>query len=130
MSLVRSDRRIAFEISITTGNDQELSNVEKCLAAGYSDVVLVGSNLRHVKALSKFIEENLEEGTHGKVKYLAPEQIIEYLDSLGGIESKEEVVRGYRVRTIQQLSDPSQAEARRKAIAGVIARSLSQKTKD
>lgn len=125
ISLARGERRIAFEISVTTNRDHELGNVEKCLAAGYTEVVLVGSNERHAKSLGKFIEENLDEKEQGKVQYLVPENLIEYLDSLGDPPPPtEQNVRGYKVRTVQQVVDPNEAGARRRAIAEVIARSL------
>jgi hypothetical protein len=130
VSLVRGERRIAVEISVTTNRDQELGNIEKCLAAGYAEIVLVGSNERHVKSLGKFIEENLDEGEQGKVSYVVPEGLIEYLDSLGEPpQPTEQTVRGYKVRTVQQVVDPKEADARRQAIAGVIARSL-KRSKD
>jgi hypothetical protein len=125
VALLRGDRRIACEISVTTNQDHELGNVEKCLAAGYTEVVLVGSNERHIKALAKFIEENLDESERGKVMYVAPEGLTQYLDSLGEVpQPTTETVRGYKVRTVQQLVDPTEAGARRQAIAEVIARSL------
>jgi hypothetical protein len=125
VALLRGDQRIAFEISVTTNQDHELGNVEKCLAAGYGKVVLVGQSGRHTKALSKFVEENLEEGEQGKVKYVAAEDLIEYFDLLGEPpQATEQTVRGYKVRTVQQLVDPKEAGIRRKAIAEVIARSL------
>lgn len=125
VSLVRGESRIACEISVTTNQDHELGNVEKCLAAGYTEVVLVGSNERHIKALAKFVEENLDENERGKVRYVVPERLTEYLDSLGEIPQPiEQTVRGYKVRTVQQVVDPKEAGARRQAIAEVIARSL------
>lgn len=125
VSLVRGDSRIACEISVTTNQDHELGNVEKCLAAGYTEVVLVGSNERHIKALAKFVEENLDESERGKVRYVLPERLTEYLDSLGEVpKPTEQTVRGYKVRTVQQVVDPNEAGARRQAIAEVIARSL------
>ena len=130
VALLRGDQRIAFEISITTNEDHELGNVEKCLAAGYNRVVLVGRNERHAKALGKFIEENLEERDQGKTSYVEPDGLIEYLDLLGQPpEPTEQTVRGYKVRTVQQVVDPKEAGARRQAIAEVIARSL-RKSKD
>lgn len=130
VALVRGEQRIAFEISVTTDKDHELGNIEKCLAAGYAEIVLVGSNERHVSSLGKFIEENLEEGDQGKVRYLVPEGLVEYLDSLGEPpQPTEQTVRGYKVRTVQQVVDPKEAGARRQAIAEVIARSL-RKSKD
>lgn len=127
VSIVRGESRIACEISVTTNQDHELGNVEKCLAAGYTQVVLVGSNERHIKALAKFVEENLDESEQGKVRYIVPERLTEYLDSLGEIpQPTEEVVRGYKVRTVQQVIDPKEAGERRRAIAEVIARSLTK----
>lgn len=38
----------------------------------------------------------------------------------------EQIVRGYRVRTVQQAVDPKEADLRRKAAAEGIARSLSK----
>mgnify|MGYP001610422817 FL=1 len=127
VSLVRGKSRIACEISVTTNQDQEMGNVEKCLAAGYTEVVLVGSTERHLKALAKFVEENLDESEQGKVRYIVPEGLTEYLDSLGEAPPPtEQTVRGYKVRTVQQVIDPKEAGARRQAIAEVIARSLSR----
>jgi hypothetical protein len=127
VSLVRGESRIACEISVTTNQDHELGNVQKCLAAGYTEVVLVGSNERHIKTLAKFVEDNLEEIARGKVRYVVPDRLTEYLDSLGEIpQPTEQIVRGYKVRTVQQVVDPREANSRRKAIAEVIARSLSK----
>ena len=103
---------------MTTNRDQELGNVEKCLAAGYTEVVLVGSNERHIKTLAKFVEENLDESEQGKVRYIVPEGLIEYLDSLGEIpQPTEQTVRGYKVRTLQQVVDPKEAGARRQYLS-------------
>jgi hypothetical protein len=131
VSLLRGERRIACEISVTTNQDHELGNIEKCLAAGYTEVVLVGNNERHIKSLAKFIEGNLDESEQGKVRYVVPEGLIEYLDSVGEPpEPTEQMVRGYKVRTVQQVVDPQEADTRRTAVAEVIARSLSRAKKE
>ncbi len=129
VSLSRDRTRIACQVCVTTTKDWELSGIEKCLAAGYSEVLLVGTNERHVKALAKFIEGNLDETLHGKVRFLTSETIIDYLDGLGKPTTTEQVVRGYKVRTVHQPVDPDDADARRRAITEVIARSL-KKSKD
>jgi hypothetical protein len=125
VSLIRGVQRIACEISVTTSEDHELGNIEKCLAAGFSEVVLIGANERHIKVLAKFIEENLEECERGKVRYVVPEGLTDYFDSLGEVPlPTEQTVRGYKVRTVRQVVDPKEAGARRQAVAQVIARSL------
>lgn len=129
VSLSREQIRIACQVCVTTTKDWELGGIEKCLAAGYAEVLLIGTNERHVKALAKFIEANLDETLHGKVQYLTSETIVGYLDGLGKPDVTENVVRGYKVRTVHQSVDPDDADARRRAITEVIAKSL-RKTKD
>ncbi|MCU7867423.1 MAG: DUF87 domain-containing protein [Candidatus Thiodiazotropha sp. (ex Lucinoma borealis)] len=130
VSLKREQIRLAVEISVTTTRDHELGNVEKCLAAGYQNVVLIGATARHIQSLAKFIEENLEEHDQGKVHYTTPEGMIDYLDSLGVMpKTTEQIVRGYKVRTTHQTLNPADAAARRQAITSVITRSL-RRSKD
>ncbi len=125
VSLSRGDRRIAVEISVTTNRDQELGNVEKCLAADYTDILLLAANERHSKTLQKFIESHLEESIRGKVQYLPPEGLPVYFERFRDAPvTREETVRGYKVKTVQQAGDPSEALARRRAVAEVVARSL------
>ena len=57
VSLERDGRKIACEISVTTTDEQELSNIEKCLAAGYEKVILCSP----------------EKKTLEKVRHLFPE---------------------------------------------------------
>lgn len=124
VSLARDRMRVACQISVTTNKDWELGGIEKCFAAGYAEVVLIGGNERHLKALSKFIESSLDEKDQGKVRYLTAETVVEYLDGLGKPQTTENIVRGYKVRTVHQPVDAEDANARRKAITEVIARSL------
>ncbi len=124
VSLVRDGLRVACQVSVTTTKDWELGGIEKCLAAGYSEVILIASTERHIKGLSKFIEENLDPKDQGRVRYITSESIVEHLDSFGKPAPTEQVVRGYKVRTVQQSVDSEDAASRRKAISEVIARSL------
>lgn len=125
VAITRGAERIAFEISVTTSKDHELGNIEKCLAAGFTEVVLVASTERHGKSLHKFIQESIDEKHHDRLRYVTPESLVEYLDSLGASPvTTEQVVRGYKVRTVQKSIGSAEADTRRKAIAEVIARSL------
>lgn len=129
--LERSGRKIAVEISVTTGRDWELQNVEKCLSAGYMEVLVVSTNARHLKSLAKFIPANLEETDRDKVRYLSPEDFVEYLgdDSIPESGSTENVVRGYKVKVTRQALSPEDVAERRKAVAEVIARSIARTEK-
>jgi len=130
VSLVRNGYRVACQVSVTTTKDWELQNVEKCLVAGYQEVVLILSTERQLKATSKFIQDNLEERDRGRVRYAIPETLPEFLDSIDtGPQTTESEVRGYRVKVTRQDLSPEEIAKRRAAVAGVIARSL-KKQKD
>ena len=93
-------------------------------------MVLVGSTERHAKSLAKFITENLEEVHQTKVRYLTPEGVMTYFEQqVAAPTPTEQTVRGYKVRTVQQIVDPKDATARRNAVAEVIARSLKKSKK-
>lgn len=122
--------RVACQVSVTTTKDWELSGVEKCIAAGYTEIVLVLSTERQIKKLSKFVEENLDPKDQGRVRYITAGGIIKFLDGLGKFTPTEQVVRGYKVRTVQQVTDSEDAASRRKTVSEVIARSLPKAKKD
>lgn len=130
--LSRGEQKIAVEISVTTGKDWELQNVEKCLAAGYEEILVVSTNARHLKSLARFIPENLDESVRDKVKYFSPEDLIEYLDQNASTTptATESTVRGYKVKVTRQALSPADIAERRSAVAQVIARSLSRTQKD
>src|SRR5690606_13327447 len=79
VSLVREKVRVAFQVSVTTTKDWELGGIEKCFAHGYGQVVLVAGSERHLKSLSKFVEENLDPSYQGKVHYTTAEGLVPFL---------------------------------------------------
>lgn len=125
VALSLGDKRIACEVSVTTAREQELGNVEKCLAAGYSEVVLIASSERHRTNLRKFITPHLDESACDLVRFLMVEEVIDYLDEVAASpEASEVTVRGYRVRVTRKTVSEEDAKMRRQAVAQVIARSL------
>ena len=124
VSLTRGTEKIACQVSVTTTKDWELGGVEKCLAAGYAEVLLISQSARHLKTLSTFIEDNLVPAMQGRVRYLTVDALPDHFGNIAVPESSVRSVRGYTVRTTYQAVSAEEAKARRKAITGVIARSL------
>jgi hypothetical protein len=123
--LTKGKRKIACEITVTTGKEWELGNVKKCLAAGYDAVILVSAEERHLKSLGKFVADQLDDRERRRVRYLTPEGVISYLDELDiGAETTEETVRGYKVKVSRAAVDPEEMKTRREAIAKVLAKSM------
>lgn len=130
VSLERGGLRIACQISVSTTKDWELGGVEKCLAAGYAQVLLIGRTEKYVRGLAKFIGESLEEKSRQRVHYLTADLVDTHLDSLGAPSPTEGVVRGYKVRTVRTLVDPEDSKSRRAAITEVITRSLQNQARE
>jgi hypothetical protein len=124
VAITAGTRRIACEISVTSTRDQELGNIEKCLAAGYDQVALVASEQRYLTTMRKLAAGHLEPEVVERVRFFLAEEFIGYLDELKGQQPTEETVRGYKVKVTRRPIDPAEAEERKRAIAGVIARSL------
>lgn len=123
--LRREEITLAFEISVTTTKDHELGNIEKCLAHPFTHVVMLASHARHLKSLSMHVGKALEDNERERVSFLLPEDLPAFLDGYPQTQTpKEKVVKGYTVRSRVTQADPTEAIARRRAIAAVVARSL------
>jgi hypothetical protein len=125
VALYREDLKIACEISVTTGSDQELRNVEKCIAAGFSKIILVADDARRLASLRKAIAAEIEEQNAARVAYCITADLHALLQEYQPA-SPPQVVRGYKVRVKKSGADVGN-EARRKAVAEVIAKSLTKR---
>jgi len=123
--LRREEITLAFEISVTTTKDHELGNIEKCLAHPFTHVVMLASHARHLKSLSMHVGKALEDNERERVSFLLPEDLPAFLDGYPQTQTpKERTVKGYTVRSRVTQANPTEAIARRRAIAAVVARSL------
>ena len=125
VSLEQGDITIAFEISVSSPPEQELHNAEKCLAAGYDQVVIVGATSKHLTAVRKYVMAHLDEVHHDRVSFVFADAVVPHIEELAAeMATKEETIRGYRVRVKHKAQSPEEQAARRQSIAGVIRRSL------
>jgi hypothetical protein len=110
---------------VTTPTAYELGNVRKSLAAGYDLVVMVGIDEKRVTALEKAIGSTLSPEELERVRFLTADglfHLVEQLDSRDA--TREETVRGYRVKVTHQVVDTTTKEQRMKMLAKVVADSF------
>jgi excisionase family DNA binding protein len=81
MALSRGERSIACEISVSTASDHELGNVQKCLAAGFNEVLLISSEKSLLTAVKHAAIAALTQEQYKLVKFLAPEQVFAHIES-------------------------------------------------
>lgn len=122
VALRRDDVSVACEISITTGIDQELGNVRKCLRAGFARVWLVVPDKKRREKAGTALET--ADGM-GAVTCLSPDDLVAAFEALTPWPTTtERTVGGYTVKVTRRALSYDDMEKRRSAIAEVIARSV------
>jgi len=125
VGLKRHKRRIAVEISVTTGDAQELHNIEKCLKAGYDPVIVCSSEKRNLEAIRKLMTEKLPPEGQRKVFLFEPEELFFFLDEEAAKEAtREERVNGYRVKVQYQAVSSREKKQKRDLVAQVMLESM------
>jgi len=125
VGLKRDERRIAVEISVTTGDVQEVHNIEKCLKAGYEPVIVCSQEKKNLEAIRKLMTEKLPPADQTKVLLFEPEELFFFLDQEGAKEAtREERVKGYRVKVNYKAVSESDKKEKRDAVAQVIVQAM------
>jgi hypothetical protein len=111
VALERDERRIAFQISVTTAPEYEVEAMHKILAAGFERVLLVATEPRTRQKVADLLEA-LAPIERERVLVIPPEDIPITLEHLGLPVVKETVTRGYRVRVKASSARPGESPAR------------------
>lgn len=125
VSLERNGRKIACEISISSTEDQELKNVQKCLAAGYEKVVVCSPDKKSLISIKTLVEKNIVGVDQSKVFFFQPEELLQFLEEDAAAElTKEERVKGYKVKVQYQVASEEEKKTKREAVANVIVQAM------
>jgi hypothetical protein len=122
--LQRDGWSLACEISVSSTVEQEIKNVEKCLAAGFSQVALISLKKPLLAKVRTALAGRLSKEDNERVLYLSPEELASFLDSVPSAEASSATVSGYKVNVSYRPTDAAGGEAKRRAVSGVIAKSL------
>lgn len=82
VALEKGTTKIAFEICVTTSPEHELGNVQKCLAAGFVQVVSVATEQKTLQAVRASVWPELNANQRKQLQFLTPEQVFTFLDGL------------------------------------------------
>jgi hypothetical protein len=125
IALERNGKKIACEISITSTDDQEVRNIDKCLRAGYEKVILCSPEKRTLSNVKSLLSQRLSKSDQAKVLFLQPEELLHHLDELEAAEqNKEERIKGYKVKVQYQATKEEEKKAKREAVAQVILQAM------
>jgi hypothetical protein len=124
VALERADGSIAVEISVTSSAAYESGNVSKCLAAGYTRVVVLASEQRRLDAIAKVVRSTLPDSERARVDFLRPEEFLTYLTAQRAPSPSEEQVGGYKVKVSYKRTTDEDSKTRQRVVAEVVARSV------
>ena len=106
VGLMRSDMKIACEVSVTTTIDHEVGNVRKCLLAGFDMVAVITASERRLAQIEAAVSGHFDGDQAAKVRYFTPEQMLAYIEQLPdpppseptAPDTTETMRHGWRVR--------------------------------
>ena len=125
VALERNGKRIACEISVTSTPGQEVKNIEKCLAAGFKKVVLCSPERKILESVKDLVSQSIGEADSKRVYFFQPEELFFFLEGSAAAEaSKEDRIKGYKVRVQYQPVKESEKKAKREAVAQVMLQAL------
>ncbi|NNK49853.1 MAG: type IV secretion system DNA-binding domain-containing protein [Gemmatimonadetes bacterium] len=96
--LSRGDMRIAVEVSVTSTGRQVADTVSKCLAAGLTQVVVVGSDVSTLRRAEELTRRETPAKDRNSVRFLSPDGLKSWLESLPGTPDDGSRTAGYAVR--------------------------------
>jgi hypothetical protein len=125
ISLEPDGRKIACEISITTSDEQELSNIQKCLASGYEKVILCSPEKKSLEKIKALASRKLKVSDQEKTLFLLPDEPFFYLEKEAAAwAGKEERIKGYKVKVQYQPVMEAEKKVKREAVGQVILQAL------
>jgi len=82
VALEKGSRLIACGVSVTTDAEHEVGNVQKCLAAGFEDVILISSEKKVLTAARQALVGALSTAQYKRLRFLSPEEAFSFIESL------------------------------------------------
>ncbi|WP_295794697.1 type IV secretion system DNA-binding domain-containing protein [Mucilaginibacter sp.] len=96
--LERDGQRIAVEISVTTTAEWELHNIQKCLAAGYEQIVVCSSNNSKLDHIKQLVKNTLSLSPQATIRFVSPDMFQGVLALEPPRTPTHMVMKGYRVK--------------------------------
>lgn len=125
VALEKGKCRVACEISITSTVEYEMGNIEKCLKAGFDQVLVVAADPKQLSKVEKLANERFDQEALSKIRFITPDSLFSVIESLEArAASREETVRGYKVKVNFRPVSEEEKAVRKQAISKVITRGV------
>jgi hypothetical protein len=123
VALRREGHSLACEISVSTGPEHETGNVEKCLHAGFDEVVLLSLSRGTLGKVRDAVCAGLPEKDRERLHFMSPEEFFTFLDAPAP-EARETTVGGYKVKVRYRPAEGDAAKRKSKAVSEILLKSM------
>ena len=126
----RNTEKIAIEISVTTDPVWEIHNLEKCIGLGFSKIISLTGDKKHLTKIEKKCAELLPNYQTYHICFLTPDQLYTELTEMPLTdEAVGTMQKGYRVSVSYGEDSMRQAPQKRKNVAKTIVEAMRKKEK-
>ena len=125
VALEKGEHTVACEVSVASTSAYEVSNIQKCLAAGFNAVVSIVVDKRTLGKMREALSTQVSEADAERVQILTPDALFPFLHQLD-VEpaTATKTVRGYKVRVKYRSAADADAAARTRTITQTIVGAL------
>ena len=130
IALEKGPVTVACEISVTTGIEQEIANIEKCLKSGFSYVVALSAETKQVERIQRATIARMGGAVPEQIRFLTVEEFLSFMEEIEAqTASHESTVRGYKVKVKYRAVDDEEKTTKKRALTQVILDSLKKMKK-
>ncbi len=115
--------KVACEVAVTNTVDYEIQSIQKCISAGYDEVIVLSINETHLREIEKAAKTTISPGHFENVTFLKPDTFHLYLERLSAQapeQSSDVKVKGYKILTSFADTAPSEAELIKETIVEIL----------
>ena len=122
VALYKATESIACEISITTPTEHECKNLTKCIEAGFTHIVMVSDDEKHLEQIREKVTSVIEDNAADRIYFVTPDKLFDFIKELEAKRQKQSpTIRGYHVTVNTSSPDPKHLRHRKQSIARTIA---------
>ncbi len=127
VSLEKGESKIAVEVSVTTPALWEVHNIEKCMQAGYGNVLVCTNDPKSKKLLQDKVAKSFNSELQHRIKVFEPDELFLFFEMEKNNRLLTETkMKGYRIKVDYESISDEDTKRKRESIAKVVLSSLSK----
>jgi hypothetical protein len=123
VALEKGGLKVACEVAVTNTVKYEVQSIQKCISAGYKEVIVLSINETHLREIERAAKTTVSPGHFENVTFLKPDTFHLFLERLSAQapeQSSDVKVKGYKILTSFADTTPSEAELIKETIVEIL----------